>query len=264
MTKSEPILHLYNLDSDNVMAFSTTRHGGVSKGNYGEFNINPYSGDDIEDVEANKKSLCQLLGIDEDHLLMGHQIHKTEIRQIGKEFFLLSPETKRMILDGIDAIITDIPGTCIGISTADCIPVMLFDYAHKAIAAIHAGWRGTVDRIIGKTFIAMNKAFGCTPSDIKAIIGPGISLKNFEVGQEVYECFAKAAFCMDNISKFINGKWHIDLVECNRLQLVDLGLNDKNIHISGICTYDNIDNFFSARRLGIESGRIYNGIMVKD
>ena len=169
-----------------------------------------------------------------------------------------------MILDGIDAIITDIPGTCIGISTADCIPVMLFDYAHKAIAAIHAGWRGTVDRIIGKTFIAMNKAFGCTPSDIKAIIGPGISLKNFEVGQEVYECFAKAAFCMDNISKFINGKWHIDLVECNRLQLVDLGINDKNIHVSGICTYDNIDDFFSARRLGIESGRIYNGIMVKD
>ena len=193
-----------------------------------------------------------------------HQTHTDRILQVTEAFFALPEEERKALMEGIDAVVSDVRNVCLGISTADCIPVLVYDKAHHCAAAIHAGWRGTVDRIIGKTFIAMNKAFGCTPSDIKAIIGPGISLKNFEVGQEVYECFAKAAFCMDNISKFINGKWHIDLVECNRLQLVDLGINDKNIHVSGICTYDNIDDFFSARRLGIESGRIYNGIMVKD
>ena len=243
----------YDLGPD-VVAFSTRRQGGMSQGNYASLNVNPFCGDNSQHVTANRTLLANELGIPPSHIVLPHQVHGTRtIRAYGA----CAPE-------GVDAIFTTEPGLCVAVSTADCIPVLLHDPVHGAVAAIHAGWRGTVDRIIGKTFIAMNKAFGCTPSDIKAIIGPGISLKNFEVGQEVYECFAKAAFCMDNISKFINGKWHIDLVECNRLQLVDLGINDKNIHVSGICTYDNIDDFFSARRLGIESGRIYNGIMVKD
>ncbi len=109
----------------------------------------------------------------------------------------------------------------------------------------------------------MSKAFGTEASDCKAIIGPGISFKNFEVGDEVYDDFSSKGFDMSRISER-KGKWHIDLFECNRLTLLDCGLKDENIYVSGICTYDESDDFFSARKLGINSGRILTGIMIKN
>ena len=108
----------------------------------------------------------------------------------------------------------------------------------------------------------MRATFGTNSTELKAIIGPGISLKNFEVGQEVYDEFAKAEFDMNAIAR-MEEKWHIDLPECNRLQLIKAGLKPENITMSGICTFDNNADYFSARRQGINSGRIYTGIVLK-
>ena len=108
--------------------------------------------------------------------------------------------------------------------------------------------------------------YGCRATDIKAIIAPGISIDAFEVGDEVYETFANAGFPMERIAKRYPAaqgeKWHIDLWEANRLQMIDAGIKENNITITGICTYTNHEDFFSARRLGINSGRIFNGIMI--
>ena len=256
----QPVLHKYQI-ANGVVAFSTTRHGGVSKGNYTSFNINHYCGDNLEHIAENRKRLCALLNIDDTYLVYPHQTHGVEVRRIDNRFMTLPSIERQDALEGVDAIVTDLCGVCIGVSTADCIPVLLYDEPHHAVAAIHAGWRGTVGRIVKKTVAAMCETYGTDPLQLRAVIGPGISLKNFEVGDEVYAAFSDAGFPMDRIAKKYE-KWHIDLSECNRIQLITAGVQKENIHMSNICTYDHVDTFFSARRLGINSGRILTAIML--
>lgn len=213
-----------------------------------------------------RQRLCQMLCVDDAHLIIPHQVHKDEIAVITEETTTVSAETRKDFLEGKDAVITNVPGVCIGVSTADCIPVLLYDEEHMAVAAIHAGWRGTVARIVQKTVRLMTETYGTKPEMTKAAIGPGISLKNFEIGDEVYDAFAKEGFPMDKIARKY-AKWHINLPLCNKLQLTDIGVKPENVHIENVCTYDNTDKFFSARveQKGIEKcGRNFNAIMICD
>lgn len=276
MNNAQPVLNYYNL-SDDVKAFSTTRHGGVSEGNYASLNINEYCGDSKANTDANRLLLANELGIDASHIIMPHQTHGVESRIIGDEFATLPDGVKKMLLEGVDAVMTNIPGMCIGVSTADCIPVLLYDEEHHAAAAIHAGWRGTQARIVHKAVQEMRMAYQTDPTKLKAVIGPGISLDNFEVGDEVYAAFEQAAFDMSAIAeerikrnpnaedpaKAFERKWHINLPLANIQMLTHNGVDETNIINTGICTFDNADNYFSARRLGIESGRIYTGIIIR-
>ena len=276
MNNAQPVLNYYNL-SDDVKAFSTTRHGGVSEGNYASLNINEYCGDSKANTDANRLLLANELGIDANHIIMPHQTHGVESRIIGEEFANLPDGVKKMLLEGVDAVMTNIPGMCIGVSTADCIPVLLYDEEHHAAAAIHAGWRGTLARIVHKAVQEMRMAYQTDPTKLKAVVGPGISLDNFEVGDEVYADFEQAAFDMSTIAeerikrnpnaedpaKAFERKWHINLPLANLQMLTHNGVDEANIINTGICTFDNADNYFSARRLGIESGRIYTGIIIR-
>lgn len=276
MNNAQPVLNYYNL-SDDVKAFSTTRYGGVSEGNYASLNINEYCGDSKANTDANRLLLANELGIDVNHIIVPHQTHGVESRIIGEEFATLPDGVKKMLLEGVDAVMTNIPGMCIGVSTADCIPVLLYDEEHHAAAAIHAGWRGTQARIVHKAVQEMRMAYQTNPDKLKAVIGPGISLGNFEVGDEVYAAFEQAAFDMSAIAeerikrnpnaddpvKAFERKWHINLPLANIQMLTHNGVDEANIINTGICTFDNADNYFSARRLGIESGRIYTGIIIR-
>ena len=254
--------------ADGVLAFSTTRKGGVSEGNYGEFNINEYCGDKPDHIAANRKLLADQIGISESHIVMAHQVHGVEVRQVTSELLALSSDVRQSMLEGVDALITDVAGVCIGVSTADCIPVLLYDEAHHAVAAIHAGWRGTVARIVQKTVQEMVSAYGTAPEGLKAVIGPGISLDNFEVGDEVYDQFEQAAFDMASIAGRRPAvsqplKWHLDLPLCNQQILRQVGVREENIFMADICTYAHSDEYFSARKLGIASGRIFTAILLK-
>jgi YfiH family protein len=258
----KPQLFLYD-PPDGVVAFSTTRHGGVSKGNYASLNINGYCGDAKEDVAENRHLLCMSLNLsDESHLVIPHQTHGTTVLTVDKTFLSLDEEQRQQRLEGIDAVITNVPQVCIGVSTADCIPIIIYDAVHHAAAAIHAGWRGTVARIVKKAVAALQAAYGSQPAELQAWIGPGISLKNFEVGQEVYDQFAEAGFQMERIAMKYE-KWHIDLPMCNRMQLEEAGVPLQSIRQMAVCTYDQTDDYFSARRLGINSGRIYTGVILQ-
>lgn len=251
----------------DAVAFSTTRLGGCSEGRYSSFNINRYCGDREDHIARNRKALCQRLNISDDRLIMPHQTHETNVLRIDEKFMAMTAEARQKMLEGIDALTTDLSSVCIGVSTADCIPVLLYDREHHAAAAIHAGWRGTVRRIVEKAVASMTDSFGSRPEQLCAQIGPGISLDSFEVGQEVYEAFHSAGFDMAAISRrypanegSTGEKWHIDLPACNRRQLVSAGLPPHAISMSSICTFQHSDMFFSARRLGIQSGRIFTGI----
>ena len=159
-----------------------------------------------------------------------------------------------------DAVITQVPGLCVAVKTADCIPVLLYDSRQKLVAAVHAGWRGTVGRVLCITLQEMRSQ----GEDVHAVIGPGISLRSFEVGDEVYESFLQAGFPMDYIAcRYLSSssKWHIDLKEANRWLLLLAGV--KHIHVDATCTLLSPGYFYSARRDTINTGRNLNGILLK-
>ena len=269
----QPLLLEYQL-AEGVRAFSSTRKGGVGEGAYSEFNITHYCGDSPDHVSQNRQLLCNELGISDHQLFLPHQVHGKGILLINDDFLKCGEEERIKCLEGIDAVVTRIPGICIGVSTADCVPVLLYDEEQKVSAAIHAGWRGTVAKIVSDTVRFMEDECGCAATNMKAIIGPSISLEAFEVGKEVYMEFSAAGFPMDSISRFYphlagdaeyhgqKGKWHLDLWAANWLLLEKAGIPFQNIQVANVCTYGTSDSFFSARRLGINSGRIFTGIII--
>ncbi len=201
--------------------------------------------DGIAAFTTGRDCCVEALGLRTEALALPRQTHSDHVlwmREAGR------PEDT-------DAVITDVPGLCVCVKTADCIPVLLYDRKCRVVAAAHAGWRGTVSRIVSKTIAEM----GVAPSDLSAIIGPGISLEAFEVGDEVYERFQEAGFPMERIA-VRKAKWHIDLWEANRWLLEEAGVHD--IQVAGICTYNNSAQFYSARREGIDTGRNMNGIFL--
>ncbi len=245
-------------------AFSTTRHGGCSVGNYATLNCTSYTGDNPAHVAQNLLTLGCHLPCSPCSFVIPTQTHGIDCRTIEDDFGQLSPSEQKKALQGVDALITALPEVCLCISTADCIPILLYDFHHHAIGVAHAGWRGTVSRIISHTLRQMQHTWGTSGSDVAAVIGPGISLEAFEIGMEVYEVFEQADFCMKQISRWHpdKQKYHIDLPEANRQQLLDFGIPNDHIYMSGICTHTQHRDFFSARRLGICSGRILSGIML--
>lgn len=199
------------------------------------------------------------------YVVQPHQVHGCVIREVT------DPMTTRDELEGVDALITNVPGVAISVRTADCIPVLLYDPVHKAVAAVHAGWRGTVQHISFKVIDRMRELYGTCASHLLAVIGPGIGPESFQVGPEVADEFTAAGFPMDQIltdcgpkaptnDNPMAGGLHIDLWKANQWLLEEAGVVSANIQVAGICTYKRYDRFFSARREGTKCGRIINCI----
>ena len=253
----------HNLQTQ-VTAFSTTRNGGVSKGDYASMNCTPYTGDDTEAVQRNQQLLCTALHIEKEQLIIPYQTHSVNALVIDKEFLQQNAEKRNEQLQNIDALITQEKCVCLCVSTADCAPILLYDRKQQVIAAIHAGWRGSVNYIVRNTLEQMNRLYNTQGEDIFAAIGPCIGFDAFEVGDEVYDAFKQNDFPMEYISgwKPETHKWHIDLQMANSVQLIDFGVPTEQIDICDICTFTHYEKFFSARRLGIKSGRILSGIFM--
>ena len=202
------------------------------------------------------------------YVVQPHQVHGCVIREVT------DPDTTREDLEGVDALVTNVPGVAISVRTADCIPVLLYDPVHKAVAAVHDGWRGTVMRLSQKVIAFMHERYGTSASELKAVIGPGIGPESFQVGQEVADAFFDAGFPMADILSDrgdkcptaddpMAGGLHIDLWRANQWLLQEAGVQSVNIQVAGICTYKNNDRFFSARREGTKCGRIINCIKLQ-
>lgn len=247
----------------NIFAFSTTRHGGVSTGAYASMNCTPYTGDEASHVLRNQQILCGWLPQPPEALIIPYQTHSTRATVIDEAFLKADAEARQQMLHETDAVITALPQLCLCVSTADCIPVLLYDRTHQVVAAIHAGWRGTVNGIVPQTLQTLHRLYDTCGTDLLAAIGPGISLEAFEIGEEVYDAFREAGFPMDYISEWKpeTHKHHIDLWAAVRLQLHNFGIPAEQVETAGVCTFQQPDEFFSARRLGIRSGRILTGII---
>ncbi len=249
----------------NVVHFTTTRQGGCSGGTFGTFNLGYYSGDIREHVDTNRRILCEILAVNPDRLFVPHQMHGTEIVVIGQDFLHIDKKRQTALLEGKDALLTSCRDVCIAVSTADCVPVLLYAADKQVVGAVHAGWRGTCLRIVESTVKKMIAEFGCDPVNIHAAIGPSIGPDAFEVGEEVFLAFRDSGFDMGAIA-FVHpdtGKYHINLWEANYLQLTAAGIPRQQIEIAGICTRNYSDIFFSARGLGTDSGRMLTGICLR-
>jgi len=145
-----------------------------------------------------------------------------------------------------DALLEDTPGSVVAVKTADCIPVLLADERRRAVAAVHAGWRGTVARIAVRALEAMHARFGTDPADVHAAIGPGIGKCCYEVGPEVAAHFGE------------HGRAHIDLPGTNRLQLVAAGVAPEKVYLADLCTMCHPDEFESYRRDREKAGRMFS------
>ncbi|PWU06187.1 MAG: peptidoglycan editing factor PgeF [Terriglobia bacterium] len=145
-----------------------------------------------------------------------------------------------------DALLENTPGCPVAVKTADCLPILLVDEQNRAVAAVHAGWRGTVGQIVLHSVDAMRRQFGSKPAELCAAIGPGIGVCCYEVGPEVAQHFGK------------QGRTHVDLTEANREQLRDAGLAANRIYSAGLCTKCLADEFHSYRRDKEAAGRMYS------
>lgn len=260
----ESILNFDLLNRFNdITHFYTTRKGGVSVGNFSSFNLSPYSGDSTDNQSDNINILSKQTGVDVQSFVIPFQTHEDKILNIDHEFRDLPADKKSKLLSGIDALITDQREICIGITTADCVPLLFFDKNNKIIAAAHAGWRGTCAKIAKKTVQEMMLFYNSKAEDIYVTIGPSISAASYSVGFELKEEFEKAGFPCDELFSERENKLFLDLWQANLWQLIEVGIKPENIEVSGICTYLNHQNFFSARKLGIKSGRMLSGIMLK-
>jgi len=158
-----------------------------------------------------------------------------------------------------DALISNQPGITLSVRTADCLPILMADTRNRAIAAVHAGWRGTIQEIVPKTIQAMADRFGTHPDDLVIAVGPGIGACCFEVGPEVAIQFAK----LFPERTDLNQKTKVDLVETNLRLLRRNGGSVRQIATSGLCSYCRPDLFHSYRRDGEAAGRMVSAIRIR-
>jgi polyphenol oxidase len=259
-----------------VHAFST-RPGGVSPpGNEKVLNLGFTAWDTRENVQENRRRFQTAAGAKDLPLITLKQFHSDVIHLFD------TPSTDPC--HG-DASITNRPNLLLAIQTADCVPILLVDPKKRAIAAIHAGWRGTLARIVAKTIGKMQMHFGTKPSDLLAAIGPSIGPCCYEVGTEVATQFlSQFPDAPDYFDEFRTGdepnpiQWlnmmppgHqpppkgvlLDLRKANRSQLLAAGLRPQNIHTIDLCTACNPDLLFSYRKQGPASGRLMSVIALR-
>ena len=228
---------------------------------YAGFNLTDYCGDTPAHVAECREALCAELKITDSQLLLPHQTQTSRGALVVKALREMERRERKAHVQNGDALATAQPRVCIGISTADCVPVLLYDPKHRVIGAAHAGWRGMVGHILAHT-IELMRTLGTNPRDLRAVVGPCIGPDSFEVGEEVVDAFLQAKFPPSVVRRGFFKRPHIDLWAAAVHELELSGVPLDAILVSGIDTYACPGRFFSARRLGIQSGRIYSGIML--
>lgn len=264
---NNPIFHIleWPCTVEGVTAFNTVRGAVDDADPYSALNLCDYTGDRTAHVLMGRSALCEALGIRANFLVMPGQTHSCRVEVVDEHLMTLTPAQRKDRLQGVDALVSHLGGICIGVNTADCVNISLADTTAKVIGVAHAGWRGTVGKIAARTVEAMVR-LGADPKRIVAVMGASICQRCFEVGDEVLQQFVAQGFDERAISErnATTGKAHINLQEANRIVLLEAGLLDEHVAWNGECSRCQPRRYFSARRLGINSGRTFTGVMMDE
>ncbi len=233
-----------------------TRLGGVSRGKFESLNLSDSRGDDPDCVAENLRLFCTAIGAE------GAPRPRLPVQVHGKTVWRAeridepTPEA--------DAVITNVPGLPVGVRHADCVPILLWDPVSRAVAAVHAGWRGTAMGAVAAAVEALQSSYGCRPADIRAVIGPCICPACFETDADVPE--AILAHLGDEAAPYLprtGVKYHPDLRAVNTLWLRRAGVPADRIDGGSVCTCCRPDQFWSHRRLGENRGCQASVIMLR-
>ena len=229
-----------------VFGFSTKI--GLNAGPPYYFNLSYSVGDEKEIVDSNRAIFFNELGLNEIMVGYQKQVHEDKINLVSASGNCGES----------DALITTKMNLGLAISSADCPAIFIYDPKEKVIAAVHSGWRGTEKKILWKTINKLKNDFNSDPSNLICYIGPSISQKNYEVGEDVATKFDKEFVSMDK------NKYYLDVAGANYRMLIQEGVKRTNIQKSALCTYEYENLLHSYRRGGQISGRALGIIAMKE
>lgn len=241
----------YTFDSLNhtheIIHAISTRHGGVSPAPFDTLNLSRNVGDELPNVDANLKRLHDTLLIDATKTVDASQAQADALALVDERHC-------GMRIKNVDALLTNTPNLPLLLRFADCVPIFLYDPAHRAIGVIHAGWRGTVLKIVTRAAQSMFDSFGTRPRDLIACIAPSIGPCCYRIGDEVM-ARVRAAFANADelLIQQASGGIHFDLWQANAQQLRALGV--EQIEMANLCTAHRTDDFFSWRAEQAKTGR---------
>jgi polyphenol oxidase len=232
-----------------LVSAESTRHGGVSQAPFSSLNLGINTDDDDKNVAKNRRIFFEKLGISEAQFASSYQVHGDKIQVV----------TEGGRTEGFDALITNQPNVFVGVTVADCTPILIYDARNQAVGAVHAGWRGAASEIVLKTLQTMQTTYGTHPDDCYAYVGTCIDECSFEVGGEVAEQFEDAFKRFDSTLN----KYFIDLKRANAAQLSDFGIPDNQVEVSSFSTITHNEDYFSYRLEKGQTGRMLAVIGVK-
>ncbi len=224
---------------ERVRSAFSTRRGGVSPAPLG-MNLSFNVGDDPACVIENRSRFLACIGARPDQLALPRQIHSNIVQHArsGGTY------------EACDALITSTPGVVLGVSVADCVPILLLDPRKGVVGAVHAGWRGTSAGIVQAAIGSMHSSFGTDPADILASVGPSASSCCYEVGEDVASLFA------GDVVARREGNVFLDLKAANLRAMISSGIRPDHIEVSPFCTICDGSRFHSYRREGKRAGRM--------
>ena len=229
----------------------STRKGGVSKEHLASLNLSFSVEDAKENVLENFRRIGERFGKTPEDFVLSKQSHETKVLKVGTKD-RGKGITKDRDYEGIDALITDEEGIILSCFSADCVPILFYYPIHKAVGACHSGWRGTKGKILQNVVEEMRKHFSSNPAEILIAIGPSICKEQYVVSEDLALSFLEdypdlgedTASPIQRISK---DKFQLDLWDLNRRIALDCGIKEEHISISGYCTMENPELFFSHR-----------------
>jgi len=248
---------------ESILHFVTTRNHALPPSTSNQFTIGLNGVVENEKVLENRKALAEQFGFSNSSYVFAVQVHGNGVAVVREEDRGKGAFDRSTYLCDIDAMVTNVPGICLVTQAADCVPILFFDPVNKVIGAAHAGWKGTVAKIPGEVIKTMQSEYGSNPSDLIVGVGPSIGLCCYEVGDEVVQ-LVKSTFGTTNgliVKSESSGNSIFNLWETNRRVLVEAGVKQENIELSGLCTKCH-NNFFFSARAG-DKGRFGAGIMIK-
>ena len=229
----------------------STRKGGVSKEHLTSLNLSFSVEDAKENVLENFRRIGERFGKTPEDFVLSKQSHETKVLKVGTKD-RGKGITKDRDYEGIDALITDEEGIILSCFSADCVPILFYDPIHKAVGACHSGWRGTKGKILQNVVEEMRKHFSSNPAEILVAIGPSICKEQYVVSEDLALSFLEdypdvGENSSSPIQRISKDKFQLDLWDLNRRIALDSGIKEEHISISGYCTMENPELFFSHR-----------------
>lgn len=231
---------------ENVICGLSMRYAETPRPPF-DFNMSLKIGDDPQAVKQNRQKFFNMLGIDGRKVTFQFQVHSNVHNYVSETAFFR----------GSDGLYTDQKNLFLAVNIADCIPVFMYDSVNNVVAAIHSGWKGTHKKIVSLTLSTLIDKFNTNPENVYVYIGPGISVKNFEVGKDVYDLFE------DEYKVVREGKYYVDLKKDIYSRLLKQHVPSENIQVSKYCTFGDSNMFHSYRRDKDKSGRMLGIIGLK-